>query len=381
MTPEADIDAVRRALDLTAADEAVVREVAPRLAGEIEGWVDAFYARLGRDRVAQALLRDEGTVERLRRSLVSWFQELFSLPYDAAYERARAEIGRVHVRIGMPQHLMVTAMAGIRRDVRASIVRAFPGDPAGADRAVQAVEKALDLELALMLGAYRRRARELAQRTDRALYARHAQARVARARADAADAAMCYAALLRRARDAVSAGRWASRLSEALLHVGRDPGGESAEERALTEGPRRATIAEVCARAVADVSVPARTEVETIVDPPGARVVVHEVPLRLALEELVQNAVNRDPGGAARLVVTALADGGLLVEVSDGGARWPEGVHDVAEAVAACGGMPTAFTELVTGLHGGSVELVRPPGGGAAIRVRLRAVPEEEGSE
>jgi signal transduction histidine kinase len=377
VSPDSDIAAIRRALGFGATEEARVREVAPRLVPEIEGWVDAFYERLSADPLALALLKDEATVVRLRRTLTAWFQELLSLPYDAAYERARVEIGRAHVRIGMPQHLMVTAMAGVRRDVRASVRRLVAGTPEDVARVSDAVEMVLDLELALMLGAYRRRAREVAQRTDRVLFARRAEARFARARADAADAAACYAALLRRARDPGSVERWSSRLAEAIGVVADRAGRPGVEERAAWEAPRRVALSDVATRVLEELSVPARTEVEVVVDPPDARVVLFEVPVRFALEELLQNAVNRDPGGSVRASFTALADGGLLLEVSDGGPRWPDSARSVDDAVSAAGGMPAAFCELVTELHGGSIDLLRPPGGGAGVRLRLRPVPEE----
>ena len=90
---ESAIQLFRRGLGLGEREEALVREVAPRLAGEVPHWVEAFYVRLVVDPVAMALLKDEGSVIRLKRSLIAWFFELFSPPYDAAYE----QIGRAHV--------------------------------------------------------------------------------------------------------------------------------------------------------------------------------------------------------------------------------------------------------------------------------------------
>ena len=374
MSAEGDIDAIRRSLGFVPAQEELVRRAAPLLLPEIEGWVEAFYARLVVDEVAMSLLRDEATVIRLKRSLVAWFQELLSLPYDSEYERARAEIGRVHVQIGMPQHLMVTAMAGIRRDVGDSVARLFSDDPVAARTTIRALEQILDLELALMLGAYRRRARELAQRTDRAFYVQRAELRFSRARGDALDAALCYAELLRASEDGETRARWSARLVEALGTVARAPRSADSGAASLSRDAVLLDLREVVARALEEVSVPARTSVEVVVEPPDAQAVLHGGPFRLALEELLQNAVNRDPGGHVRLAMTALADGGLLLEIADGGPGWPEGSREVDEAVTAAGGVPQAFCELLTDLHGGTLELVRPPGGGAALRMRLRPV-------
>jgi signal transduction histidine kinase len=361
---------------MTAEDEALVHEAGPVLAGEIEAWVAAFSERLSGEPLATALFADPAVVVRVRRALVAWFQELFSLPYDAAYAGARADIGRTHVRTGMPQHFMVTAMGGIRRDVRRSVSARFATDPAQAARLADALDRVLDLELSLMLGAYRRHSHELAQRTDRALYARRAETRAARAREDAADAARCYLSLQRRARDAAAAERWSTRLAEMIEIVARVPGVPGAPQRPM-KAPCVASIADLCARALGQVSVPAHTEVEVVVDPPDARVVVHEEALRSALEELLQSAVNRDPGGFVRLEVTSVADGGLLVEVLDGGPRWPDDARTVEDALSRESGAPAACAELAVELHGGTLELVRPPGGGAGVRMRLRAIVPE----
>jgi signal transduction histidine kinase len=383
MKTEADIDAIRRSLGLTAEDETALREAAPLLVPEIEGWVDSFYVRLVVDEVAMSLLRDEAMVVRLKRSLVAWFQELLTLPFDADYERARAEIGRVHVRIGMPQHLMVTAMGGVRGDVRASVARILAADGGRAQRVATAFERVLDLELALMLGAYRRRARELAQRTDRALYARRVEARFVRAAADAFDASLCYAELLRRAPDAESRDRWATRLKETLREFASLPARLGDGEQALPEGPRRTAVGEICARALENVSTPSRTVIDLRIEPPGVEAVLHPTTFRLAFEELLQNAVNHDPGGCVQVGVNALIDGGLIVDVTDGGPGWPDGVRDVADVYVAGGGTGLAFCEFLADLHDGSIELTRPPGGGAGVRIRLRPLSEaaEKASE
>jgi hypothetical protein len=277
----------------------------------------------------------------------------------------------------MPQHLMVTAMSGVRRDVRASVARAWGDDPARGARVADAVEKVLDLELALMLDAYRRRSRELAHRADRSLLARRAEARAARERADAADAAACWLSLLRRARDPEAGERWASSLARALDAVARPARAPLPEAQGPSEPPRPASIAEVCARALDQVSAPPRTEIEVVVAPPDATVLVHEAALRQAVEELVQVAVNRDPGGAVRLAATALSDGGLWVEVSHGGPRWSEAARSVEEALSAEGAHAVAFAELVAEVHGGALELVRPPGRGGGLRLRLPALATE----
>jgi len=231
-----DIHAIRRGLEFTDREEALVREISPRLIPEVPLWVDRFYARLVVDPVAFPLLSSEAVVIRLKRALSAWLLEMFSLPYDESYERARAGIGRTHVAIGMPQHLMVSAMGGIRRDIEDGVDRLFAADAGTAQRARHAVGKLLDLELALMLGQYRRRTLEIVHETGRAAGARRVAGRLSEATRNEIDAAMCWAELLRRAPEGPERDRFASRLLDALSDVSR--AGESARTREESDADR-----------------------------------------------------------------------------------------------------------------------------------------------
>jgi signal transduction histidine kinase len=147
------IDRIRRSLELTDADTALIRQAAPRLAPEIEGWVERFYARLLRDPVAADLLRDEALQLRIRRSLTAWWHEVFALPIDEAYVRTRRAIGRTHARMGLPHHMLISAMGAMERDVIASITRVHASSPMYGRAIAASLGKVLDLELSLMLDA------------------------------------------------------------------------------------------------------------------------------------------------------------------------------------------------------------------------------------
>ena len=110
MNEAAELGDILRALAWGPDDEARLRASVPRLSPRVDAWVEAFYVRLTSDPTAVAVLGDEGRIMRLRRSLSAWFHEMLTLPVDDAYARAREEIGRTHVRIGMPQHLIDIAV-------------------------------------------------------------------------------------------------------------------------------------------------------------------------------------------------------------------------------------------------------------------------------
>ncbi|WP_437660096.1 protoglobin domain-containing protein [Sorangium sp. So ce1182] len=129
----------------------------PRIAGE-------FYDRIREHEGAHEVFTGEEQVERLKRSLVRWMTRICTGPYDGAYFEETAKIGRIHVRVGLPQRYMFTAMTLIRLafdEIAASAL----GEHTAPVRA--AVGKVLDLELAIMLETYRDDFLERAQRAER----------------------------------------------------------------------------------------------------------------------------------------------------------------------------------------------------------------------
>ena len=122
-----------------------------------------FYERIREHEEAHAVFTSEAQIERLRRSLVSWMGRLLSGTYDEAYADETRKIGRVHVRVGLPQRYMFTAMALIRVALEA-VAEAQLG--AGAAKTRAALMRVLDLELAIMVESYREHLEAQAQRRD-----------------------------------------------------------------------------------------------------------------------------------------------------------------------------------------------------------------------
>jgi PAS domain S-box-containing protein len=110
----------------------------------------SFYERTREHEGAHAVFTGEDQIERLQRTLTAWMSRVLSGPYDDAYFAESAKIGRMHVRIGLPQRYMFTAMALIRAEV---LALAEPLKDSVALRS--AINRVLDLELAIMLETYR----------------------------------------------------------------------------------------------------------------------------------------------------------------------------------------------------------------------------------
>ena len=69
---------------------------------------EVFYERiLDHSEARRVLEGGESQVGELKRALVRWMEGLFLGPWDQDYFERRCRIGRVHVRVGLPQHYML----------------------------------------------------------------------------------------------------------------------------------------------------------------------------------------------------------------------------------------------------------------------------------
>ncbi|HEY2410084.1 MAG TPA: protoglobin domain-containing protein [Polyangiaceae bacterium] len=123
----------------------VARPEFPRIA-------QVFYDRIREHDEAHAVFSSEEQIHRLQRSLVKWLERVCGGVYDDAYCAQTAHIGQTHVRVGLPQRYMFTAMALIRLELAAIARRELASD---APPTESALSRVLDLELAVMLQAYK----------------------------------------------------------------------------------------------------------------------------------------------------------------------------------------------------------------------------------
>ena len=137
---------------LDAGDRARLTALHPVLAPAFAAIADAFYAAALGNPSTAAILTDPAQVDRLRRALIDWMSTGLRGPYDDEFLAKRSRIGHRHVEIGLAQHYMVTAIGVIRRAYRDRIAAAYPAADGHAVGA--AVDKLLDIELAMMLRHY-----------------------------------------------------------------------------------------------------------------------------------------------------------------------------------------------------------------------------------
>ena len=153
MTKPSVFDELKRYLRWGGEDEAALRAFAPIAAPSFPRIAQRFYERLSEHERARAVFTGPDQIERLKGTLQGWLRLLLTGPWDEAYFQARSRIGRVHVRIGLPQRYMFGAMSLIRSELIALAEQTSFEDMNGRSP-VAALHKILDIELAIMLESY-----------------------------------------------------------------------------------------------------------------------------------------------------------------------------------------------------------------------------------
>lgn len=139
-------------VELDESDIERLRQLHPKLAPHFPAIAQKFYQAVLENPGAAAAISGPEQVERLRCSLVDWMASGLLGPYDDKFYEKRSRIGRRHVQIGLAQQYMFTAMNVVRTAYIARIVEIYPSTEACA--VAIAVNKLLDIELAVMLRHY-----------------------------------------------------------------------------------------------------------------------------------------------------------------------------------------------------------------------------------
>ena len=136
-------------------DERALRAFAPTAEPHFRAITETFYQRLVEHPEARAVFSGPDQVERLKGTLCEWMHLLLNGPWDEAYYERRARIGRMHVKISLPQRYMLGAMNLIRVGLLRIAGEALADQPDGHAGTAGALAKIIDIELCIMLETYR----------------------------------------------------------------------------------------------------------------------------------------------------------------------------------------------------------------------------------
>lgn len=147
---------LKRYVGFSPEDEQALLSLHAVVRGHFSRIAEVFYAHiLEHEGARTALEGGESQVGHLKGTLQVWMEQLLRGPWDEAYFELRCRIGRMHVRIALPQHYMFGAMNVLRQEFNALIDEHYRERPQELASVRRALSKILDLELAVMLHTYR----------------------------------------------------------------------------------------------------------------------------------------------------------------------------------------------------------------------------------
>ncbi len=136
-------------------DRARIETIARIVAPHFPALIDDFYTVIGEHPDAcQVITGGQEQIERLKTSLCTWLRELFGGVYDEDYVEHRSLVGRRHVAIGLDQVYTNAAISRLRSGMTAILCDHWNGTPQDLIGTIGALNKLLDLDLAIIEDAY-----------------------------------------------------------------------------------------------------------------------------------------------------------------------------------------------------------------------------------
>jgi signal transduction histidine kinase len=151
---ETFIQEMKRYLGVTAEDVSAMRRLGPRMEKYLPELAERFYAQIPlHPNASRVLTGGEAQIRHLKQTLQEWARGLFRGTYDEDYAANRYQIGFRHVRIGLEQKYVISAMSIVRSYLYDCLLLEFPASDQRL-RAAHALGRILDLDLNLMCESY-----------------------------------------------------------------------------------------------------------------------------------------------------------------------------------------------------------------------------------
>lgn len=369
---------LKRYVDFNEADERALRALHPLAEPYFVEISSTFYKRiLEHDGARIALEGGESQVGRLKVTLVAWMDKLLSGPWDEEYFQLRCRIGRVHVRIALPQHYMFGAMNVVRQELNAIIDRYYLATPELLEDARRAVGKVLDLELAIMLHTYREDLLDQNARSERLATFGQLVGSIGHELRNPLGVIETSLYILRnRQGQDERAGKHLNRIGEQVGIANQIIGDLLDLIRDKPLARERVDLATLLDSAMSQLNRSPSIRFEVLGLEPGTEVAGDASQLRQVFVNLLENALHAAlPEGWVRVEVSTTSDA-LLVAVEDSGAGVsPDVKRRLFEPLITTKekgiGLGLALVRRILQRHGGDITLDSPPGKGARFTVRL----------
>jgi two-component system, NtrC family, sensor kinase len=351
----------------------------------LQDLVDDFYAEIERHPAARKVITGgQAQIDRLKGTLVQWIRELLAGRYDADYVARRWRVGWRHVEIGLEQVYTNVALSRLRTGLIRALHVSWPHDPQALIETVRALNKLLDLDLAIIEDAYQAEYMARLQRTERLATLGQVAGGVAHELRNPLNVVKTSVYYLLNARNPTP-----EKKSDHLKRIERNV---DLADNVITS---LSNFAKVPVPALVPIAIEPLLCEALEINPPGEGIAVTvdcpaRLPralgdsdqLRIALGNLIRNARDAMIQGG-RLTISAVANDGFVeIAVADNGvgieATDLSRIMEPLYSTKARGlGLGLAISRSIVEKNQGSLNVSSEPGRGSTFTIRLTALPSD----
>lgn len=369
-------------------DVARVAAVAPLVDPTLPALIDDFYDEIKRHpRALQVITGGTPQIERLKGTLIQWVRELFAGRYDADYVARRWRVGWRHVEIGLDQVYTNVALSRLRSGLMRVLHESWTGEQSILRETIRALNKLLDLDLAIIEDAYQAEHVARLQRTERLATLGQVAGGVAHELRNPLNVVKTSVYYLLNARNATPEKK-AEHLRRIERHVElADNVISSLSSFAKMPVPElRPTAVSPLVHEALEINPPGDPITVTVECPPDLPSVLCDVnQIRIALGNLIRNARDAMPHGGRLNISGRKVDDNVEVAVEDSGVGISrEDLLRIMEplySTKARGlGLGLAISRSILDKNRGGLRVTSELGRGSVFTIRLTASPSDGAS-
>lgn len=373
----------------TSADAERVRSVAAVIEPHLPEIVDDFYTEIEKHPQARKVISGGAEqIVRLKGTLTTWLRQLLGGDYDLEYVLRRWQVGYRHVEIGLDQIFANVALARVRLHIAAILRTHWPAGSRELDTTRDSLDKLLDLELALINGAYQAEFAARQQRVERLVAIGQVAGGIAHELRNPLNVIKTSVYYLTNARSVSPA-----KTKEHLERIEKQVTTADSVITALSNYARLPSptlrpflIDQVVREALEAVEPPANIRVQIDLQPALPPVMADLDQVQIVFLNLFRNAYEAMPEGGELRISATDGDGHVEVAVTDTGHGIPpevlKRIMEPFHSTKSRGiGLGLAISRSIVDRNQGTLKAFSEPGQGATFKLRLKSADRVSGQK